>query len=105
MHRGSPAEYVASELASRSQVQFREEIAQVVLDGLRADHQPFGHLAVAHSLRHQTGDGQLLRSQRVALVVGAADRTQTGAGQLPVAAIDEGGCSQVREPLTSGLEL
>ena len=51
------------QLGSIHQVQLPEDMADVGLDGLLADHQRLGDFVVAAALRHQVDDLQLARRQ------------------------------------------
>ena len=82
--RESPAE-----LAARADVELGEDLAQVVLDGARADEQLRADLGVRAAVAGEPGDLRLLRRERVARLGGALARRLAGGQQLAAGALGE----------------
>src|SRR5713101_222710 len=75
-----------AQLTARRDAQLAVDVAQVVLDGLRADEQSFCDLSIARSLAHGQRDLQLLRRKPVGTGKGARSQANPGGLQLVVSA-------------------
>ena len=80
----------APELAARSvtHADLRVDVAEVELDGLGADHQLLGDLAVRHPGHDQPGDRELLRRQRASSRGSCAPTAQAARRELVLAALE-----------------
>ena len=78
-----------TEVSSRADPQLREHLAQVVLDGARADEQLAADLRVGVPLRGEPGDLRLLCGEHVARLDGAFARRLAGGEQLAAGSLGE----------------
>ena len=70
LHFARPRKHTL-ELAAGADAELGEDLAQVVLDGARADEQPRADLRVGEAVARQPGDLRLLRGELVARLGGA----------------------------------
>src|SRR5438270_11816311 len=94
-----------SEFFAGADVEFREHLAQVVLDGARAEEQPRADLWVRLPIGGQAGDLRFLGRQAVAGVGRALARGLAGGEQLTAGALGEGVGPDAREQLVGGAQL
>src|SRR6185312_4628828 len=78
-----------SQLFARADVELREHLAQVVLDGARADEQPGTYLRVGLPFCGESSDLRLLGSEDLACRLGATAHGFAGGEQLAPGALGE----------------
>jgi len=80
-------------------------LAQVVVDGGRAEEQPGGDVPVGCSLRRQPGDLGLLRGEPRAVLFGALHNVLAGGGQFGAGPLGEPAGAHPLETLKGSAEL
>src|SRR5438132_7186180 len=78
-----------SEFLAGADVKFREHLAQVVLDGARANEQLGAYLGVRLAICGESSDLRLLRGEGLACLVGSLARGFAGGQQLAPSALGE----------------
>ena len=76
-----------------------------ILDGLDADEEVGGDLAVAHPGGDEAGDGEFLRGEFAGVVVAAFGRRQAASVEFAFAAVEVGAGAERGESFVGGLQL